>query len=47
LGIFNESLPYFCLLEDEDFDYGAIRAKQLIKIIMSNDVTKLIIDANK
>ena len=44
--VFNECLPYFGLFEDEDLDYGAIGAEELVEIIMSDDVTELIIDAD-
>jgi hypothetical protein len=47
LSIFNESFPYFCFFEDEDFDDGAIRTKKLIKVIMGDDISKLIIDTHK
>ena len=44
--VLNECFPNFCLFEDEYFDYGAVGAKKFIEIIMSDDIPKLIIDAD-
>jgi len=43
----NESLPDFSFLKDQYFDDCSIRRKHLIKIVMRNDISELIVGAHQ
>ena len=47
MSILNKCFPYLGLLEDEDLDDGTMRAEKLVEIIMSDDVSKLVVDAHQ
>ncbi len=47
LRIFNKSLPYLGLFEDEDFDDGSVGGEQLIEVIVSNNIAILVVDADE
>lgn len=43
----NEGFPNLGLFKDEDFDNFSIRYKKLIKVIMSDDITKPIVHTDQ
>lgn len=45
--VLDKGFPYFRLFEDENFDYSAVGAKELIQVVMSDDVAELIVDADQ
>lgn len=45
LRVFNKGLPHLCFLKDEDLDDGPIGAKQLVKVVVGDDVAELVVDA--
>lgn len=45
LYVFYKCFPNFCFLKDKNFDDSSVGAEQLVKIVMGNHVTKLVIDA--
>ena len=47
MSILNKCFPYLGLLEDEDLDDGTMRAEKLVEIIMSDDVSKLVVNAHQ
>jgi len=42
----NEGFPYFGFFEDENFDDFSIRYKKLIKVVMSDDISKPVVDTD-
>ena len=43
----NEGFPYFSFFKDENFDNFSIRYKKLIKVVMSDDISKPVVDTNE
>ena len=47
VGELNKCFPNFCLLKNENFDNVSELSKHLVEIIMGDDITVFIIDADQ
>jgi|LakMenE01Jun11ns_1017448.scaffolds.fasta_scaffold9194317_1 hypothetical protein len=44
VGILDKCFPNLSLLKNEDFNDGSMRAEELIKIVVCNDISILVVD---
>lgn len=47
LLILYESFPDFGFFKDEYFDYSSVGTEKLVQVIMSDDIAKLVVDADE
>jgi hypothetical protein len=45
--VLDEGFPNFGLLEDEYFDDGAVGAEELVEVVVGDDVSELVVDADQ